>query len=603
MSRRRPDCPWLRDDPDIDTATEERDAAREVWERSGTPQAQRDYQISRNRLKGLLARAKRRFICDGLLTDRRSFWSRIKSFALRPAGTTAVSSDDVTERADEFNAHFASVGPRIAAEVALVGGVDAGPRPPRVCASALVLRPVTLPELSKAISSMSSTRAVGVDGVPLFAIANCFPVIGPHLLHIINRSIATAVFPSAWKLARVTPVHKSGDHSDLNNFRPISILSALSKIMEKVVSVQLVQYLVQNSVLSPHQYAYRPCHSTEDAVLDAVHWLSKQIDIGHVASLTTLDLSKAFDSVDHGVLLDKLEWYGVPSKWFKSYLVDREQTVTGDSSNPLPLTHGVAQGSILGPILFLIFINDLSCFLTHGRLLSYADDTQLLDHSPPTAIGLSQLRSRVEKSISDLQLWFQANSLKMNPKKTFITLIGTKQSLKKADSFHVTLAGQNISPCKTVKILGVQLDRHLTWDTHISTVVSRCNSILASLYKTRHHFTSDVLKLLVQAHVFPHIHYCLSVWGGAAKCHLQRVQKTINFAARLVTGVRRTEHISPALQALGWERVEKMVRRHDHAHVQRALNHDQCPPAISDMFVRRASVSSRDTRAVSAGML
>ena len=280
--------------------------------------------------------------------------------------------------------------------------------------------------------------------------------------------------------------------------------------MEKVVSVQLVQYLAQNSVLSPHQYAYRPCHSSEGAVLDAVYWLSKQIDIGHVASLTTLDLSKAFDSVDHGVL-GKLECYGVPSKWFQSYLVDREQTVTGGFSNPLPLTHGVAQGSIRVPTRFLIFINDLSCFLTHGRLLSYADDTQLLDHSPPTAIGLSQLRSRVEKSISNLQLWFHANILKMNPKKTFTALIGTRQSLKNTDSFHVTLAGQNISPCKTVKIIGVQLDRHLTWDTHISTVVSRCNSILASLYKTRHHFTSDVLKLLVQAHVFPHIHYCLSV--------------------------------------------------------------------------------------------
>ena len=182
------------------------------------------------------------------------------------------------------------------------------------------------------------------------------------------------------------------------------------------------------------------------------------------------------------------------SSWFKSYLSDRKQTVTGGSSDPLPMTHGVAQGSILGPILFLIFINDLPCFLNHGRLLSYADDTQLLDHTLPTTTGLSQLRGRVEQSISDLQLWFQANSLKMNPKKTFITLIGTQQSLKKTDSFFVSLSGQDIRPCKTVKVLGVLLDRHLTWDSHISMVVRRCNSILASLYKTRHHFTPEVLK-------------------------------------------------------------------------------------------------------------
>ena len=136
---------------------------------------------------------------------------------------------------------------------------------------------------------MSSSRAVGVDGVPLFAIVQCFPVIGSRLHHIINRSITTSVFP-AWKLARVIPVHQSGDPSDLNNFRPISILSALSKIMEKVVSCQLVSYLLENSVLSPYQCAYRPCYSTENAVLDAVHWISRHIDAGHVASLTTLDL-------------------------------------------------------------------------------------------------------------------------------------------------------------------------------------------------------------------------------------------------------------------------------------------------------------------------
>ena len=202
--------------------------------------------------------------------------------------------------------YFASVGPRVAAEVARTGVVDAEPRPPRVCASALVLGPVTLPELSHTISSMSSSRAAGMDGVPLFAIVRCFSVIGPHLLHLINRSIATSTFPSAWKLARVIPIHKCGDRSNLSNFRPISILSALSKIMEKVVSNQLFSYLVENHVLSPEQYAYRPRHSTEDAVLDAVHWMARQIDAGHVASLTTLDLSKAFDSVDHGVLLDKL---------------------------------------------------------------------------------------------------------------------------------------------------------------------------------------------------------------------------------------------------------------------------------------------------------
>ena len=188
-------------------------------------------------------------------------------------------------------------------------------------------------------------------------------------------------------------------------------------------------YLLSNNILSPFQYAY-PGHSTEDALLDAVEWISRAIDIGHIASLTTIDLSKAFDSVDHGVLLSKLGWYGIPSPWFKSYLSDRKQMVSGGSSTLL-LTHGVPQGSIVGPILFLLFINDLSSFLPNGRLVAYADDTDLLDHSAPDVVSLSHLRLRVEESLHALQKWFQSNSLKMNPDKTCFTILGTRSSLKK----------------------------------------------------------------------------------------------------------------------------------------------------------------------------
>ena len=384
------------------------------------------------------------------------------------------------------------------------------------------------------------SRAVGIDGVPLSAVKKCFPVIGCHLLHLINFSIKSSTFPSDWKIARVTPVFKAGDRANLDNFRPISVLSVLSKITEKVICSQLSSYLLDNHILSSSQYAYRPCHSTEDALIDIVESLTTSLDNGLVSSITTVDLSKAFDSVDHNVLLNKLEWYGISSAWFKNYLSGRKQIVSGGSVT-LPLSHGVAQGSLVGPILFLIFINDLPNFLPHGRLLSYADDTQLLDSAPPNAAGLSDLKARVEESIYRLQSWFQSNSLKMNPNKTDFMVVGTKPSLKEIRNFNISIAGSDICPSTSVKILGVVIDRHLTWEPHISSIVRRCNAILVSLFKIRHHFTPDVMKILVQVHVFPHIIYCLSVWGGAAECHLSRVQKTINFAARLVSGVRRSD--------------------------------------------------------------
>ena len=427
-----------------------------------------------------------------------------------------------------------------------------------------------------------------------------FFVIGPHVLHMVNSSINKRVFSSAWKEASVVPLFKSGSRDDASSFRPISILLVLSKICEKVICLQVSEYLISNHILAPTQYAYRKWHSTEDALIEMIDWMARRMDEGHIVAATSVDLSRAFDSVNHELLLDKLSWYGIDSAWFSSYLQGRQQLVRGGSLS-LPLTHGVPQGSLTGPILFSIFTNDLPSFLPHGRLVSYADDTTLLDSSP--ANQLSYLESRQEETLQSVQSYFNSNSLKMNPAKTTLLLVGTSQMLKSTSSFSINVSGQALTPSSSVKLLGVVVDKKLSWEEHISHVVKKCNSVLLSLYKIRHHLTPECRKLLIEAHVFPHITYCLSVWGGAAACHLHRVQKLINFAARIVTDARKFDRVSSVLEELGWRKIEEMVKYRDFVKASKTLNNPYTPAAIRALFVQRSAVSRRATRATASGDL
>ena len=603
---RRGGCPWITDNADLREAMAERDAAHQAWLELRTPESRADFRRLRNSVKGQLARARREFLGRQLLTsDRRQFWSCLKRFYLTSNSAPpapALSRDEVRVRADDFNDFFSSVGAKIAED--LKEDVTAGqsPRPP-IVSSAFRLGPATLPELGEAVRKMNSSGAVGLDRVPLSAVKRCFPVIGPHLLKIVNKSLTGGSFPDAWKIAEVVPIYKGkGDENQASNYRPISLLSHLSKLTEKMACNQLSQYLSTNNILFCNQYAYRPCHCTEDAVLDAVDWISRNSERGEISSITAADLSKAFDSVDHSVLLSKLGWYGIDTEWFRSYLSGRRQLVRGGTATQ-PVSFGVPQGSIAGPILFSLFTNDLHCHLPDCRVIAYADDTQLLDHSLPEPQNLVQLKLRIEKSLDTLQLWFRSNSLKMNPSKTDFAIVGTRQAIKKSQDFQISVVDMVAKPSPSIRLLGVTIDQNMAWNIHIGHVVKKCNALLISLYRFRHHFTREMLKLLIETHVFPHILYCISAWGGTTKSQLARIQKVIKFGARIVTGVRCRERVGPALESLGWGHIERMVWERDLIRVFKAVHQPLCPPAIRSMFVQRSAISSRATRSSEAGDL
>ena len=469
-----------------------------------------------------------------------------------------------------------------------------------MCSGSFAPQPATLPELSTALRRMGTSRACGPDGITIEMLKLTFAVVGPHLLHIVNSCITNCDMPLQWKAATVTPLHKKGDRGDPSNYRPISIIPVVAKLCERVICTQLMTYLTSHCILCPQQYGFRPGLSTEAAVLDAVVYATENIDSGLVTSLVTADTSKAFDSVEHGRLLDKLGWYGISPDWFADWLQGRTQTIKGGSSRALEVTHGVIQGSILGPVLFLLFTNDLIQHIPHGKMILYADDAQFLDTERPS--NIEALKSRVECNLSIAYKWFTQNRLKINPSKTEMIILKSKRQNSDTD-FSVQFGGDVVSPSSSVKVLGVIIDPCLTWERHITAIVQRCYAVLVGLARMRHRLPEDTKRMLVEALVLPHVRYCVSVWGSCTAEQKKRVQKAINFGARIVTGLNRREHVTPVLLELGWGRVDDVIEKHDVSVIRRLLTATDAPEILYAKLRYRSDLSSHRTRATDRGQL
>ena len=324
---------------------------------------------------------------------------------------------------DALNTFFTGVGPRVAGEVAGQGvPPDLPCRLPRVGACAMTLSPLSLSELRAIVFSMNCSSASGEDGMCLRVVRLSFDAIGTIFLHLVNASLSLSEVPTSWKHSLVLPIFKSGDHTQPSNYRPISIVPVIAKIVERAVHQQLYGYLASNHLLSSSQHGFRPRHSTETALTTISDHILSANDRGEISLLCLLDLSKCFDVIDHAKLLNKLRAYGIDISWFSAYLRDHTQSVSitdrsGSSkvSSKLPNNIGVFQGSALGPLLFSVFANDLSLFAEDAVVVQYADDTQLLVSGPKSQ--LPHTIARLERVLASLDDWFRFNGLKVNAKK------------------------------------------------------------------------------------------------------------------------------------------------------------------------------------------
>ncbi|XDV33545.1 hypothetical protein PO909_003925 [Leuciscus waleckii] len=439
------------------------------------------------------------------------------------------------------------------------------------------------------IINKSNSSSCQLDPAPTPLLKACNTSLSKPIALIVNTCLNSGVVPAALKTAAVTPILKKTDcdPTSLLNYRPISNLPFLAKVMERVVASQLHTFLNHHDLYESFQSGFRSCHSTETALLRIVNDLLLSADSGSLNILILLDLSAAFDTINHNVLIARLSAIGVSGTaltWFQSYLSNRKQFVTlgPHQSSKSPVTRGVPQGSVLGPLLFLIYILPIGQIIrSHGlNFHCYADDIQLYLTTPspsdPPPCSLTDC-------LSDLKLWMQNNFLKLNTDKTEILLIGPKSILSKSPSLTLNIDGSPVHSTPVVKNLGILLDSSLSFDPHIRSLTKTAFFHLRNIARLQPFLSVSDAQILVNSFIMSRLDYCNSLFLGLPAKSLQRLQYIQNSAARLLTHTRRSAHITPILHQLHLLPVPSRIKYKVLLLTFKAL-HNLAPPYIRDLL-------------------
>ena len=356
----------------------------------------------------------------------------------------------------------------------------------------------------KLLGKLDVNKAIWLDGISGKLLRVTAPAISRSLASLFNFSLKTGQVLSEWKLSRVTPVPKGGNSEEVGNFRLVSVLPVVAKVLERIVHHQLYAYLQRFSILHVAQSGLRPQHTTQDVLVSTLDDWRQAVDEDKLVGSIMVDLSKAFDTISHPILHRKLASYGVRNdelNWFKSYLDGRRQRVCigAVQSAWSDILRGVPQGSILGPLLFTIYVNDLPQAVVQSEVKQYADDTTMYcasDSSAALSGGLSADLARVAD-------WVEQNGLKLNEAKTQMLLLSRRRRAKELEDVVVTLRGQEVTRSDKVKYLGVWIDEGLTWSDHIEVVRKKCFGSLANLRRLRDSLPELTKKNIYNALILP----------------------------------------------------------------------------------------------------
>ena len=550
----RPAAPWIT--PRVELAKQERRQAERRWRRTGLTVHREIYKKQKTMCVNLIREEKIQYFnnrIEGSGSSKDLF--RVCNQLLEKTNIPVLPNNILpSEMRNAFNSFFLEKIDKIRDTL---DNEDVAPDFAGYSGTVLhQFKPVTESFVRKIILD-SPKKFCELDPLPSTLFIECIDLLLPSITDFVNASLRHGVVSESMKKAIVRPLLKKSslDQNILKNYRPVSNLPFLSKILEKVVLHQLKAHLVSNSLQEKFQSAYKCKHSTETALLKVTSDCLIAADRGKVSVLALLDLSAAFDTLDHDILIKRLSvTYGIRGtalRWFESYISDRYQKVATTSEYSL-LKFGVPQGSVLGPILFTLYSQPLRDVLVkHGfSFHCYADDTQLYKHVDVTEVESAVVS--LHECLDDVSAFMSANKLKLNQDKTEVIILGTPARVQNASMPSIQISDQSFSTVTPVKNLGVFLDPSLTMEKHISQIRKTAYCELRKISHLRPYLSVNSANKLVCSLVTSRIDYCNSLYAGITETQAGRLQQIQNNAARLVVKSSKREHVTPVLRQLHW---------------------------------------------------
>ena len=519
-------------------------------------------------------------------------------------GSTKISDPKLI--AKKFNSFFADIGPTLASKIHSPSSFSDFLDDPHQ--NTIFLNPIEEKEILDIVMNFKNGKSAGYDDISPTIVKSVIPFISKPLAFIFNLSLSTGVFPTALKVAKVIPVFKKDDPHLFSNYRPISLLPCFSKILERLVYNRLDNFLTRFHILHDNQYGFRKHHSTELALLDIYDKISSSLDLNHHTIGLFLDLSKAFDTINHDILLSKLQHYGIRGialDLLSSYLTDRLQFTSFDShlSDRLPMSCGVPQGSILGPLLFLLYVNDIPSSSKHFSFVLFADDTNIFYSHP----NLNTLTHIFNTELVKVSNWFKANKLSLNVKKT--NYIHFKKKKHTTPVTRISIDNTPILPVEHTKFLGVIIDQNLSWKYHILKTTNQISKNIGILRKLRNTLPKRILFTIYNTLILPYISYSniawaitdfsldhsICPWTSTNTSKLDTIFKLQKRALRIINNADYTSHTKTMFHNLETLNIFDLNKLQTALFMYR-FDNNTLPRSFSNYFSKHSDVHNYNTR-------